>query len=102
MDIFRFIIQRKTLVSMIFIGLTLLGYLSYRQLPLENMPNAELPFLIVHVGTTRDMDPDYIEKQVFIPLEGGISTLEGIDMIESSFSGQGGTIYVYYNQNVKM
>lgn len=87
---------------MLFIGLTLLGYISYRQLPVELLPNAELPFLIVRVSTIRDLDPDYMEKQAVIPLEGAISTLEGIDMIESSVERQSGMIYVYYNQNVEI
>ena len=32
---------------MLFIGLTMLGYISYQQLPVELIPNTELPFLIV-------------------------------------------------------
>ena len=102
MNIFRFIIHRKTLISMFFIGITFLGYISYRQLPVELMPNAEPPFLIVNVSCTSDIDPQYMEKLAIIPVEGAISTLEGIDMIESSVDRQIGVIYVYYNQNVKM
>jgi hypothetical protein len=35
---------------MLSIALTLLGYVSYRQLPVELLPNAELPALFVSVG----------------------------------------------------
>ena len=87
---------------MLFIGLCLLGYVSYKQLPVELFPSAELPFLIVQVNGPQEMDPDYIEKQAIIPLEGAISTLEGIDKIESSADSRSGTIMVYYNQNVKI
>ena len=41
----HFIIQRKVLISMLFIASTLLGYLSYKQLNMELIPNAELPML---------------------------------------------------------
>ncbi|MCE5250766.1 efflux RND transporter permease subunit [bacterium] len=102
MTVFRTIIQRKTLVSMFFIACVLLGYISYKQLPVELLPNAELPYLFVTVSATRELEPEYIEKQVLIPVEAAISTLEGIDMIESSADSQRGTIYVYYNQNVKI
>ena len=81
---------------MLFVGLTLLGYISYKQLPVELMPDVELPFLIVQVSSTRDMNPQYIEKQVIIPLEGAIGTLEGISKLESSIQQRRGTIYLYY------
>ncbi len=48
------------------------------------------------------MDPQYIEKQAIIPLEGAISTLEGIDLIESSVDRQRSMIYIYYNQDVEI
>ena len=32
---------------MLFIALSLLGYVSYKQLPVELLPNAELPVLFV-------------------------------------------------------
>ncbi len=102
MNIIRFIIRRKTFVSMLFIALCLMGYVSYTQLPVELFPSAELPFLIVQVNGSSEMDPDYMEKQAIIPLEGAISTLEGIDEIESTVNSRNGTITVYYNQNVKI
>ena len=102
MNLIQFVINRKTFISMLFIGLVLLGYISYRQLPVELIPNAELPFLIVLVNGAREMDPDYMEKQAIIPLEGAISTLEGIDKIESFADRRSGRLMIYYNQNVKI
>ncbi len=84
---------------MLFIGLTMLGYISYRQLPVELLPNAELPLLIVQVGSRTEVEPGYMEKQGIIPLEGAIGTLEGIDQIESTADRRRGIIFVYYNQD---
>ncbi len=36
---------------MLFLGLTMLGYVSYKKLAVELFPNAQLPTLIVQVGT---------------------------------------------------
>ena len=47
---------------MVFIGLTFLGYISYKRLPVELMPNAELPMLFVQVNSRLEVDPDYMEK----------------------------------------
>ncbi len=85
---------------MLFIGLTLLGYVSYKQLGVELLPNAELPFLYVQAVSTREADPSYLENEVVIPLEGAISTLEGIESLESSINSRRGSIVVYYQKNV--
>ena len=81
MNIIRFIIHRKTFVSMLFIALVMLGIVSYQQLAVELLPNAELPLLFVQVASQQEYDPSYVEKQAIIPLEGAVSTLEGIDEI---------------------
>jgi multidrug efflux pump subunit AcrB len=69
----KFIINRKIFISMLFIGLTLLGYVSYKQLPVELMPNAELPMLFVQINS-QEVDPAYMESQAVIPIEGAIGT----------------------------
>jgi multidrug efflux pump subunit AcrB/ABC-type multidrug transport system ATPase subunit len=97
-----FIIKRRILISMLFIGLTMLGYVSYKKLSVELFPNAELPTLIVQVGSQLEMDPSYFETQAIIPLEGVIGTLEGIEKIESNISSRSGTIMIYYNQNADL
>jgi multidrug efflux pump subunit AcrB/ABC-type multidrug transport system ATPase subunit len=85
---------------MLFIGLTLLGYVSYKQLPVELMPNAELPMLYVQVNSRIEVDPDYMENQAVIPIEGAISTMEGVESIESNLDNRSATIQVNFKQNV--
>ena len=97
-----FILKRRIFICMLFLGLTMLGYVSYKKLPVELLPNAQLPTLIVQVGTPLEMDPSYIESQVIVPIEGAIGTLEGIEKIESNITSQYGTIIIYYNQNANL
>ena len=54
----KFIINRKTLISMLFIATSLLGYVSYQQLKMEIFPNAELPMLFVQISS------NILEKRV--------------------------------------
>ncbi len=96
------IIKRKTLISMLFIGLSLLGYVSYQQLQVELYPNAQLPTLIVQVGSTLDVDPSYIENQAIIPVEGVIGTLENVEKIESTVTSRYGTVMIYYSQDANL
>ncbi len=84
---------------MLFLGLTMLGYVSYKKLSVELFPNAQLPVLIVQVVTPLEVDPSYIENQAVVPIEGAIGTLEGIEKIESNITSRTGIIMIYYNQN---
>lgn len=85
---------------MLFLGLTVLGYVSYKQLPVELLPNAELPFLFVQASSATEMAPEYMESQVVVPLEGAIGTLEGIESIESNVNSRQSSIVVYYQKGV--
>ena len=85
---------------MLFLGLTVLGYVSYKQLPVELLPNADLPFLYIQASSTTELTPEYMENQVVIPIEGAIGTLEGIESIESNVASKQSTIVVYYQKNV--
>lgn len=85
---------------MLFIALTMLGYVSYKQLQVELLPNAELPMLYVQVSSSQDMDPGYVETEVIIPLEGAVSTIDGVDKIQSNINSRQSTIQVDFKKNV--
>ena len=85
---------------MVFLGLTILGYVSYKRLPVELIPNAELPMLFVQIQSRIEVDPKYMENQAVIPIEGAIGTMGGIESIESSLNNRSATIQVNFQQNV--
>ena len=87
---------------MLFISLTILGVVSYKQLPVELMPNAELPTLTVTVRAPQDMDPSYIESEVVIPLEGAITSVGSVDRIESQIQSNQATLTIDFKSNVNI
>ena len=87
---------------MLFLGLTMLGYISYKQLPVALFPNVELPFLVVQINSTTEVDPRYLENKGIIPLEGTISTLQGIERVESNATGLQGMIFISFTQNTNI
>lgn len=89
-----FLLHRRITISMLFIALTLLGYVSYRQLAVELLPNAELPTLFVMVNSNQEWDPGYLESEIIIPLEGAISSEGGVEKISSSIDSRQSTIRV--------
>lgn len=96
------IIRRKVLISMLFIGFTVMGYISYTKLPVELFPNVELPILIVNVRSATDVDPKYMERQAIVPLESAISTLEGVAEITANADSRQGMIFISFQQGVNI
>lgn len=96
----NFLLNRRVTISMLFIALTLLGYVSYKQLAVELLPNAELPTLFVQVTSNQDMDPGYVESEIVIPLEGAISAEGGVEKIESTVDSRQSTIRIDFKHNV--
>ena len=98
----HFIIERKILIGMLFIGLSLLGFISYGYLSQEIMPAVEYPSLIISVNASQEVDPSYMERQAVIPLEGAAGILEGVSSIESQINQRGATITVYFDRTVDL
>jgi len=90
------IIKRPVFVAMLLIGLSLLGFISYTQLPLELFPYIEPSMLIVKINGPGNADPGYVEREAVIPMESAIAALDNIERIESSINKQNATIFVYY------
>lgn len=87
---------------MLFIAISLLGYVSYKQLKVEMLPNAELPMLYVRVSSDKDVTPAYMESQGIIPLEGVISTIEGVENIEATARNRQGEIRVDFKKGINL
>jgi len=98
----NFVINRKILISMLFIATTLLGYVSYKQLKMEMLPNAELPMLFVQVTSQIEVTPEYMEQKAVIPVESAIAGLENIELIESSAGRRRGMVFVSYENNTDL
>ncbi|MCW3788641.1 efflux RND transporter permease subunit [Plebeiibacterium sediminum] len=95
-----FIIKRKVLISMLFVALTLLGVVSYKNLSVELYPDTELPMLFVQIAGQTESDPKYVEQEAIIPMEGVVGTLEGIEKVESRVGPGRGTIIIYLTKDV--
>lgn len=87
---------------MLFIGFSVMGYISYNKLPVELFPNVELPILIVQVNSASEVDPKYMESQAIMPLESVISTLEGVEEITANANSRQGMIFISFQQGVNI
>ncbi len=98
----EWIVKRKVAVSMLFLGLTILGYISYRNLDVELLPNVELPFLIVRIDSATEVDPGYIEREAIMPIEGAAGLLNGIQEIRSFANERSGQVVVFFTPDINL
>lgn len=96
----NFLLNKRITICMLFIALSLLGYMSYKQLPVELLPNAELPVLFIQVSSQQDMDPSYVESEVIIPLEGAVNTIGGVDKLQSYIDRRQSSIQIDFKKNI--
>lgn len=96
----NFVLHRRITICMLFIALTLLGYVSYKQLPVELLPNAELPMLFVQVSSQQENDPSYVESDIIIPLESAISSIGGVEKIESTVGSRQSHIQIDFKKTI--
>lgn len=96
------LINRKVLVSMFFVALTMLGVISYRSLSVELIPAMELPVLFIRVMAPVERDLQYVEREAVIPLEGAAGRLDKVEKIESRVMPDGGMVSVYFAQQADM
>ena len=98
----KFLINRRITISMIFLAITLLGLISYRQLSMELLPNAEYPTISINVNSRTDLNPSYIESEVVMGLEGAIKTIEGIESLNTSIRSNAASINVNFKPSVNL
>ena len=76
-----------------------MGYFSYKHLKMELFPMAEQAILMVNINSKMEVDPKYIENNGVIPVECAISSIEGVDQIETRITGKSARISISLNQN---
>ncbi len=85
----RLSIRRPVAVAMTYTAVALLGVAAWRNIPIELLPDTELPRLTVR-GTWRGASPETVEAFLTSPLESVIQQVQGVEKIVSeSFETNG-------------
>ncbi len=84
----RVSIGNPVFATMVMVGLAVLGMFSYARLSVEQMPEVNLPFVLVMTAYP-GAAPEAVENDVTKPLEYAINTVAGVKLIRSnSLEGQ--------------
>jgi len=89
-------IRRPVMTSLVMIAILIFGLASYRQLPVNDLPNVDFPTIQVNASLS-GANPDTMASAVATPLENQLSTIAGVDSMTST-SGIGQTrITIQFN-----
>jgi HAE1 family hydrophobic/amphiphilic exporter-1 len=83
MSIPRTSIARPVAVAMFFVAVVFLGGLSFRRLPVDLLPDIAYPRLVVHTSYP-EVGPAEVEHFITEPVERAVSTVPGIERVESA------------------
>jgi hydrophobic/amphiphilic exporter-1 (mainly G- bacteria), HAE1 family len=75
-------VKRPVLTTVIILFVALMGFLSYFNLPLNTIPEVEMPIVMVQV-VYPGASPEEIESNISKKIEDELSTIAGIDYVQS-------------------
>lgn len=82
MSLPRLSIARPVSVAMLFVAVVLLGAISFARLPIDLLPDVAYPRLVVHT-TEQGAAPAEVERFLSEPIEQAVSTVAGVQEVES-------------------
>jgi len=83
MWITRVSVTNPVFATMVMVGIAVLGLFSYNRLRVEQMPDVNLPFVLV-LTTYPGASPEVVESDVTKPLEYAINAVSGVAIIRSN------------------
>ncbi len=97
----RFAVDRRVTITMIAIGLIVLGYVSLTRLPLEFLPSFGSNSLWVSVNYDSS-SPEETERLIVRPLEESMGTIPGITSLTATANANSGSVSVEFEENADM
>lgn len=89
MNISKIFITRPVATTVLIAAIAIFGFLSYRYLPVNELPNVDYPTILV-TASVPGANPETMANTVATPIEKQFSTISGIDSM-SSVSSTGST-----------
>lgn len=90
MNLPNFSVSRPVTILMLFIGLILIGLISFQNLGLDLLPDLSFPMSAIIVSYS-GVAPQEIENMITIPLEEAVATIRGVKNI-NSYSREGSSV----------
>ncbi|WP_182199837.1 efflux RND transporter permease subunit [Paraliobacillus salinarum] len=94
-------VKRPVGVIMIVLAIIALGIVSVRNLAIDLMPEIDLPVAVVAVNYP-DAAPEEVEKQVSQPIESALSSIEGVESIQTQSQSGSALVLMQFNMGADL
>ncbi len=101
MWITRVSIRNPVFATMVMVGIAVLGLFAYNRLRVEQMPDVNLPFVLV-LTTYPGANPEVVETDVTKPLEYAINTVAGASLIRSNSKEGRSEVFAEFRMSTDM
>src|SRR5262245_56688784 len=99
MALTKLALRRPLTMLMILLALLIMGYQGYNRLLLDSFPKVDFPFVTVSV-VFPGASPEDVEDLVIKPIEDAVSTIAGIDELNSTTVEGAGTVTLQFVEGV--
>jgi hydrophobic/amphiphilic exporter-1 (mainly G- bacteria), HAE1 family len=86
-------LKRPVTAIMFYVSMVVIGIIASFRLPLEQFPEINVPFIMVQLPYPGS-SPQEVERTIARPVEEALSTLPGIDSINSTSRADGATVFL--------
>jgi hydrophobe/amphiphile efflux-1 (HAE1) family protein len=101
MWITRISIRNPVFATMVMVGIAVLGLFAYNRLQVEQMPEVNLPFVLV-LTSYPGANPEVVETDVTKPLEYAINTVSGASLIRSNSKEGRSEVFAEFRMSTDM
>lgn len=101
MKLVKLSVKRPVGVIMIVLAIIALGFVSVRNLAVDLLPEIDLPIAVV-ATTYTDAAPEEIESTISKPLESAISSIEGIEGIQSQSQADSSLVIMMFKNGTDL
>ncbi len=101
MWITRVSIRNPVFATMVMVGIAVLGLFAYNRLRVEQMPDVNLPFVLV-LTSYPGANPEVVETDVTKPLEYAINTVAGASLIRSNSKEGRSEVFAEFRMSTDM
>ncbi len=94
-------VKRPVGVIMIVLAIIAMGIISVRNLAIDLFPEIDLPIAVVATSYP-DAAPQEVEKLVSEPMEGALSSIEGVNTIQSQSQSGSSLVIIMFNNGTNL
>ena len=96
----RISVGQPVFAAMVMLAITILGFASFARIPIEQFPDVDFPVVAVVVSYP-GASPEAVEADILEPIEEAVSTIAGIDEVQSTARTGSAIVVMFFDLEVQ-